>query len=372
MKKYLYLLLCFVFVACSENETVSEKGSSTKDSLKTIKQEIISSNQLFVYGSFKNIEIKQLKIMKTTKSGKFLEVGESSVESDGSFSLIVPKAENRYYQLFVNDTLSKLIYGDADSIGVFYSDNAFTVVGSKETSVLWQLIEYNECFNEKFDALNLKRMSSKNVDKINQEIENLRLTGVKGFKSLLLATAPSRVGLDYSQDFISSGIELNEYLSELLDKNESNNDYPVYKMIEAYLKLTIGATASNFEAIDINENIVSLDQLKGKYVLLDFWATWCRPCMAEVPTVKKAYSKYKQDGFEIIGVSQDRNPDQWKSGVHNHKMNWIQVLDKGTISQLYQISSIPSTFLLDKEGVIIAKNLRGPQLEQKLKEVFKH
>lgn len=114
---------------------------------------------------------------------------------------------------------------------------------------------------------------------------------------------------------------------------------------------------------------------KDKYVLVDFWASWCPPCRADMPLLVKAYAKYKNKGFEIVGVSLDNEKEKWEKGIKDLKIIWPQMSDlKGWESELsdaYGVSSIPSTVLLDKEGKIIAKNIEGHDLDAKLAELLK-
>lgn len=112
---------------------------------------------------------------------------------------------------------------------------------------------------------------------------------------------------------------------------------------------------------------VSLHSLRGKVVLIDFWASWCGPCRRENPNVVKMYQKYKDQGFEIFGVSLDNDVNRWKAAIQSDGLSWYHGSDlmgwKSKPAQTYQVHSIPATFLLDKEGKIIAKGLRGPELE---------
>ena len=127
---------------------------------------------------------------------------------------------------------------------------------------------------------------------------------------------------------------------------------------------------------DTEGNPVTLSSLYGKgYLLVDFWASWCGPCRGENPNVVAAYNKYHAKGFEILGVSYDDNKDKWLKAIEEDKLPWIHVSDlKGwgnMTAKLYSISGIPANVLLDKEGKIIAKNLRGAALEEKLAELLK-
>ncbi|WP_169313285.1 redoxin domain-containing protein [Solitalea canadensis] len=119
---------------------------------------------------------------------------------------------------------------------------------------------------------------------------------------------------------------------------------------------------------------VKLSSLQGKYVLIDFWASWCPPCRAEIPHLTQLYSAYKNKGLEIYGVSLDKDKDRWLKAVEDYKMQWIHVSDlKKWGSQPvegYGIEGIPANFILDKEGKIIAKDLHGTQLEDFLKKLL--
>ncbi|MEO8069278.1 MAG: TlpA disulfide reductase family protein [Flavobacteriales bacterium] len=135
-----------------------------------------------------------------------------------------------------------------------------------------------------------------------------------------------------------------------------------------------GAMAPEINQPSPDGGMLALSSLRGKVVLIDFWASWCKPCIAELPNVKAAYSKYKSKGFEIYGVSFDRSREAWVNAIQQHDLPWKHVSDLGfwnnAAAAPYGVQSIPQTVLIDKEGKIIAKNLRGPMLEQKLAQVF--
>ncbi len=148
------------------------------------------------------------------------------------------------------------------------------------------------------------------------------------------------------------------------------------KSLDALRNTAIGVTAPDFTQNDVNGVAVTLSSFRGKYVLLDFWASWCGPCHQESPNVVKAYNKYKDKNFTIVGVSLDRpnGKNDWLAAIKNDGLNWTQVSDlkfwNNQAARLYSVTSIPANFLIDPNGKIIARDLRGYELENKLEEVL--
>lgn len=169
-----------------------------------------------------------------------------------------------------------------------------------------------------------------------------------------------------------------KYSKAYMDKY--TGDYPMLDkfMKEQYAKLKgaagVGEAAANITGATPEGKTLSLTDLRGKYVLIDFWASWCGPCRRENPNVVRLYNKYKDKGFDILGVSLDTNKDKWVDAIKKDKLTWHHVSDlKGWSSQLskpYGVRGIPYTVLVDKEGNIVAKRLRGATLEAKLREIF--
>ncbi len=144
--------------------------------------------------------------------------------------------------------------------------------------------------------------------------------------------------------------------------------------VERILRLRIGAVAPDLELPTPDGKTLRISDFRGKYLLLDFWASWCGPCRRENPNVVRIYKKYKDKGFEILGISLDRDKRRWVSAIQQDGLTWYHMSDlqgwRSKAAQVYGVSYIPYTILLDKEGRIIAKNLRGAALENKLKEIF--
>jgi peroxiredoxin len=139
--------------------------------------------------------------------------------------------------------------------------------------------------------------------------------------------------------------------------------------------LMVGAIAPDFSSTTIEDQPVKLSQYRGKYVLLDFWASWCIPCRKEFPFLKKAYAGYKDKNFEIVGYSIDNDRSLWESAVNNDDVSWLQVSGligySDPVAVLYQINGVPSNWLIDPSGRIIARNLRGEEVEKRLAQLIK-
>ncbi|HMI03882.1 MAG TPA: TlpA disulfide reductase family protein [Pedobacter sp.] len=148
----------------------------------------------------------------------------------------------------------------------------------------------------------------------------------------------------------------------------------LYKLLNAHTVTALGAAAPNFTQNDVNGKAVSLSDYKGKYVLVEFWASWCSPCRAESPNLLKQYAAFKDKGFEILGVSVDSDKAKWLEAIKKDGLTWPQISDlKGwdnEVRKVYGISGVPANFLINPEGKIIGSHLIGEALNKKLAELL--
>jgi peroxiredoxin len=158
---------------------------------------------------------------------------------------------------------------------------------------------------------------------------------------------------------------------------ESAEGQKTAKAIDKFMAVRIGAPAPAFSAPDTSGQQVALSDFRGKYVLLDFWASWCFPCREENPMVVKAFNQFHEQRFTVLSVSLDQpgKKEAWLKAIHDDQLQWQHVSDlkywNNEVAQLYAVRSIPQNFLIDPNGKIIAANLRGEALIQQLEKIFK-
>ncbi len=168
------------------------------------------------------------------------------------------------------------------------------------------------------------------------------------------------------------------FANQFIEKYKSTTDEESIQRLMIQLhqsrSFVIGSEAPDFTQKTHEGEDLSLSDLRGKVVLIDFWASWCGPCRKENPHVVKLYKKYKDQGFEILSVSLDKDMKRWTQAIEKDGLEWKHVSDlkgwKNTVAQTYSVRSIPHTVLLDKDGKIIARNLRSKALDQELKNIF--
>jgi peroxiredoxin len=196
---------------------------------------------------------------------------------------------------------------------------------------------------------------------------------------MMIKESPSLAVINLLQ---SNVLDRDHYYNTYMQVAEKlKKEWPNYSQASTFIdyvekmKLTaVGQPAPEIALPNPDGKIIPLSSMKGKYVLLDFWAKWCGPCRQENPNVVRAYQKYKDKGFTVFGVSLDRNKADWLQAIEQDNLTWTHVSDlkywQSEAAKTYNITGIPFSLLLDPDGVIIAKNLRGAALDAKLAEIF--
>jgi peroxiredoxin len=197
----------------------------------------------------------------------------------------------------------------------------------------------------------------------------------------LLRKEPASLGVIYFLQN-NNNLDRDKYIDVYIQAaDKAKKAWPTFEhtiqfneMVSKMKTTAIGQPAPEIALPDTNGQIVKLSSMKGKYVLVDFWAKWCGPCRQENPNVVRAFQKYKDKGFTVFGVSLDRTKQDWLQAIEQDKLTWTHVSDlkfwQSEAAKTYNVTGIPFSLLLDPNGVIIAKNLRGAALERKLSEIF--
>lgn len=226
----------------------------------------------------------------------------------------------------------------------------------------------------------VQRNDGSTITQLQSEFATLNENVKKTLKDMIKAHPNSPVsGYIIYQEFNNNpniSVQELEQIVSYLDKKFLDTKFGKLAMqkLNQINGTAIGKKIMEFEQNDPDGKKINIRSFEGKYVLIDFWASWCGPCRMENPYVVAAYNKYKDKGFTVLGVSLDQNKNAWLKAIEKDGLTWTHVSDlKGwgnEVAQSFGISSIPQNILIDKQGIIIAKNLRGTALEEKLKEIF--
>ena len=258
-----------------------------------------------------------------------------------------------------------------------------TVTGSKNMEYYEKLMALRTDMETKVAAWNkqvaaaTEKKDNKKIAQIEQDYQAEEQTIVTKVKAMLPEMGTSLVSL-FALNFINIDSDFATYdaLAQRFEKENPNSPHAksLIGRVARIKGVSVGAPAPEIALNDTTGTPVPLSSLRGKYVLIDFWASWCGPCRAENPNVVRMYNKYKDKGFAIYSVSLDQAKANWTKAIRNDNLTWTHVSDlkfwQSAAAQQYGVQAIPATFLLDKEGKIIAKNLRGDALEQKLEEIL--
>ncbi len=379
LKKRLHFILSFVLlaVACSNQsaETNDQLVESAVDASNEKSAKISgvingSANADIYLQSLGASAVEGIDTVKTDDKGSFSF--EFSIATPGFYRIGLTEQNMCVLIVYPNDDIN--ITADGSNIYKTYN-----VDGSEESNNLKNLnsiLTARDSINmvlQKAQMTRNQQLFQEAVVVYNQITESVDAQ-IKAFITKQPGTMASLAAIqNLSMD---NDYQYFKQVTEALKGKADGNEFyeSIKTQVQQQGKLAIGAPAPEIALPQPNGEVLKLSDLKGQYVLIDFWASWCGPCRKENPNVRKVYAKYHDKGFEILGVSLDKNSSAWLNAIKQDDLQWRHISDlkywQSDVVPEYQIKGIPLTYLVDPEGNIAAKNLRGTSLEQKLAEIF--
>lgn len=334
-----------------------------------------------INGTIAGLKDGEVKLTSTQDQPQTIATATSK---NGSFILNGMVPEPGLYYLVLGNSQPQQIYIENAAIKVNGSQADIKNIKVEGSQSHKDFEAFKTAFNPYFTDLNLlaaginKSTDDKKKEELMKSYQdkiNQLSTAVDQFITAKPNSFVSPFLLYVTSQALDNPIAMEARFNKLSPSVQSSQIGTSLKQYIDYSKVGIvGSNALELTLPDTNGQTVSLSSFKGKYVLLDFWASWCKPCRMENPNVVKAYNKFNTKNFTIVGVSLDKEKAPWVEAIKKDGLSWTHISDlqfwNSIAAQTYHISSIPQNFLIDPNGKIVARNLRGPELEAKLCELL--
>jgi len=367
MTKYILFIVFIIFYSCS---------SDTKD-----------ENKIDITGSIRFANNNYIFLERLTPGG-FEKVDSCSLDGDQQFELSAPSARHDIYRInffgiqkvsFVPNGHDVHIKADGNN-----PNGRFEITGSSELIALSHAHQLHIDYNMSMDLIDQKLRTARNVGdtiRFNHLLDSMNKVVQlydDRIKNIVYNQEGNLTGLLIMSENLDVENHLDVYSSQIPGFEQNLEDHWYFKQVKAQFqnikKLAVGSIAPGFTLPDTSGNSIALSSLRGKFVFLDFWASWCQPCRRDNPKYVSIYNEYKNQNFEILGVSFDRKRENWLKAIKTDQLDWLHVSDlkyfDSEMIDLYNIVNVPTTFLLDPDGRIIAKNVHPEELEKILVEVL--